>query len=199
MNDREFFNNLASKWDEICNHDDKKLREIMKLSKMRENSKVLDVGTGTGVLVKYLLEYSPIAIKAVDLSENMIEVARNKYNNDNVEFIVKDIMDFQEGNFNYIFLYSVYPHFMDKDELFGHLYKLLKVDGKIVIAHSESKEKINNIHKKSDTVKEHMLPAVEVTSNIMSKYFKVEEAIDNENMYYISGIKIKGGELKVES
>ncbi|MBU5485140.1 class I SAM-dependent methyltransferase [Clostridium sp. MSJ-11] len=189
MNDREFFNNLASKWDEICNHDDKKLREIINLSNIRENSKILDVGTGTGVLVKYLLECSPIVIKAVDLSENMIEVAKSKYNNDNVEFIVSDIMDFHEGEFEYIFLYSVYPHFIDKDKLFLHLHKLLNINGKIVIAHSESKERINNIHKKNDSVKDHMLPSVEVTSNIMSKYFEVEKSIDNEDMYYISAVK----------
>ena len=29
MNNREFFNSLAYKWDEMCHHDDKKIRKIL--------------------------------------------------------------------------------------------------------------------------------------------------------------------------
>lgn len=190
MNDREFFNSLASKWDEICNHDELKIRKIIELSKVEKGCKVLDVGTGTGVLVKYLLELLPETIKAVDLSENMIEIAKGKYNDERVEFVAGDIMEFHEGNFDYIFLYSVYPHFTDKEKLFSHLYKLLNENGKIIIAHSESKEKINNIHKKSDSVKDHLLPEGKVTANIMSRYFQIDKIIDDEEMYFVSGILV---------
>ena len=59
MNSREFFNGLAYKWDEMCHHDDKKIRKILDLADIKKESKILDIGTGTGILISYLLEKSP--------------------------------------------------------------------------------------------------------------------------------------------
>lgn len=189
MDNKEFFNKVAFEWDKRCKHDDVKLRKIIDLSSIRSNAKVLDVGTGTGILISYLLEKSPLKITAIDISENMIMVAKEKYKDDRVEFIVKDVMDFNEKGFDYIFIYSAYPHFNDKEALFKHLLDRLNQGGKIIIAHSDSKEKINQIHSRNDIVKDHVLPAAEVTTKIMSKYFRIDKVIDSEEMYYISGVR----------
>lgn len=189
MDNKEFFNKVAFEWDKMCNHDDIKVRKIIDLAKIVSHAKILDIGTGTGILVSYLLEKSPLKIIAVDISENMIKVAKEKYNDDRVEFVVKDIMEFNDRGFDYIFIYSAYPHFNDKEALFRHLVDRLTCGGKIIIAHSQSKEKINQIHAKNDTVKEDVLAPVELTSKIMSKYFRVDTTIDNDEMYYISGVK----------
>jgi len=190
MDNREYFNNLADKWDQICHHDEKKLNRIIELTGVKTNAKILDVGTGTGVLVKFLLATSPAKIVAVDIAERMIAVAQKKYPNESrVDFKVADIREFKEKGFDYIFLYSVYPHFDDKEGLFNHLASLLNEDGKIVIAHSESKEKINARHGESQIVKNDLLPAAEVTSLLMSKYFSIEKVIDDDEMYYLLGKK----------
>lgn len=185
----EVFNNIAFKWDEICKHDDAKLRKIIELSAVKEGSRILDVGTGTGILISYLLKTHPSNLTAVDISDNMISIADSKYKESNVKFIVTDIMDFYEDGFDYIFLYSVYPHFPDKNALFKHLSSLLHTGGKIIIAHSESKEKINEIHNKSEHFKNHILLSANKTAGIMSKYFKINMVIDNEDMYFISGTR----------
>lgn len=189
MDNREFFNSLAYKWDEICNHDDKKIREILELSNVEKNSKILDIGTGTGILISYLLEKSPSKLVGVDISENMIEVARKKYKDEDVKFIVSDIMNFNEDKYDYIFIYSAYPHFKDKEKLFEHLSKLLNENGKVIIAHSQSRDEINHVHSKSDIVKEDILLSVEDNSKIINKYLKIEKTIDNSEMYYIEAIK----------
>ncbi|MDR5588497.1 MULTISPECIES: class I SAM-dependent methyltransferase [Clostridium] len=189
MDDLEFFNSVAFKWDEMCKHDDKKIRRIIELSDIKSGSKILDVGTGTGILISYLLEKSPTKIVAVDNSENMIKVCKSKYNDKRVEFIVNDIMNLENYTFDYIFIYSAYPHFKDKYALFNKLYNLLNKDGKIVIAHSDSKEKINNVHLKKPQIKYNVLPPVENTIIIMNNYFYIDKSIDNEEMYYVSGIK----------
>lgn len=189
MNNREFFNGLAHKWDEITNHDDKKIKTIIELSSVENGSKILDIGTGTGILISYLLQTLPSGITAVDISENMISMAKQKYNDNRVEFVAQDIMEYKDSGFDYIFLYSAYPHFSDKHRLFSHLSELANNRGKIVIAHSMSKEKINEIHKKNNDTRKDSLPPVEVTSQIMSNYFIVDKMIDNDDMYYISGIK----------
>lgn len=189
MNKKEFFNSVAYKWDEMCNHDDNKLKRIIKLAEVKKDSKILDVGTGTGILINYLLGTSPEKITAIDISDNMIEVAKSKYRDARVEFIVKDIMEYDEKGYDYIFLYSVYPHILNKEALFLHLSAIVNTGGKIIIAHSESREKINNVHKSCDDVCDDILPSAEITSGIMSKYFKVEKSIDSDEMYYVTGVK----------
>jgi ubiquinone/menaquinone biosynthesis C-methylase UbiE len=189
MDSKEFFNKVAFEWDKMCNHDDIKLRKMIDLASIRNNAKILDVGTGTGILVSYLLEKSPLKITAIDISKNMIMVAKEKYKDNRVEFIVKDVMEFNDKGFDYIFIYSAYPHFNDKEALFKHLLDRLNDGGKIIIAHSESKEKINQIHSKKDVVKDDVLEPAEVTTKIMSKYFKIDNVIDNEEMYYISAFR----------
>lgn len=190
MDNKEYFNGLAFKWDQICNHNAEKLRKIIELTGVNSNSSILDVGTGTGVLVKYLLETLPSKVIGVDIAENMIGVARKKYKNDDiVEFIVSDILEFEQKDFDYIFMYSVYPHFTDKDGLFGHLSNLMNNGSKIIIAHSESKEKINERHAESKVVKDDVLPSAKITTEIMSKYFLIDTVIDNDEMYYILGKK----------
>lgn len=189
MDIRDIFNNLAFKWDEICSHDDFKLRKIIELSTVKNGSKILDVGTGTGVLVSYLLDTFPSSLTAIDISDNMISIAKSKYIGRDVNFVTGDIMDYNEGGFDYVFLYSVYPHFTDKKILFKHLHSIMNIEGKIVIAHSQSKEKINEVHSKSDHFQNHVLQSGTSTSKIMSNYFAIDMIIDNKDMYYVSGIK----------
>lgn len=188
MNNREFFNDLAYKWDSMCHHDDNKIRRIIDLSNVKENSKILDIGTGTGILISYLLEKSPKEIVAVDISENMIEVAKRKYEDQNVKFVVSDIMEFDEENFDYIFIYSAYPHFGDKEKLFNHLAKLLNKSGKVIIAHSQSRAEINHVHSKAEEVKEDILLSAEENIKIINKYLNVDKSIDDSEIYYISAI-----------
>lgn len=190
MNDREFFNQVAFKWDDMCHHDENKINHIIDISEVKKDSKILDVGTGTGVLIKYLMETNPKEIHGVDLSENMIQVAKSKYKDDRVKFYAEDIVEFnEEKDFDYVFIYSAYPHFKDKEKLFSHLRKLMKENGKIIICHSQSKEDINRVHASKEAVKEHILPKAEITCEIMKDYFKINKCIDNDEMYYISAVK----------
>lgn len=185
MDNREFFNSLAYEWDEMCHHDYNKIRKILELAEIKDNSKILDIGTGTGILISYLLEKLPSKLVGVDISEKMIEVAKEKYKDKNVQFVVSDIINFNEDKYDYIFIYSAYPHFKDKEKLFEHLSKLLNSDGKIVIAHSQSRNEINQIHSKKDEVKEDVLLPVEDNVEIIKKYLKIGKIVDNSQMYYI--------------
>lgn len=190
MNNKEFFNSIASEWDDkYGHHDANKVKKIIEMSNIKKGSSILDVATGTGVLISYLLETSPSKITAVDISDKMIEIAKKKYENSKVEFVVQDVMDFSRGSYDYVFVYSAYPHFKDKKALFKHLYSLINDGGKLIIAHSESRDKINEVHRHSNTVCNDILPEIHETYKVMSEYFNVENSIDNDEMYYISGIK----------
>ncbi|MFC1808246.1 methyltransferase domain-containing protein [Candidatus Omnitrophota bacterium] len=76
------------------------------ISKVRDEDyySVLEVGCGTGNFTKLLREYFPSAsLRAVDISAKMIEVAKEKLGNFNIDFIVDDAESLSVGrDFNLI-------------------------------------------------------------------------------------------------
>ncbi len=148
---REFFDERAERWDEISVHNLKKVQYIADLLEIQSNDKILDVGTGTGIMIpfyeKRLLEG---CVVAVDYSEKMIEVARLKYpqkEHPRVSFQVCDVYDLKyEAAFDLVVCYSCFPHFADQPLVLKILTKALKKGGRLAVAHSDSARKINDVH-----------------------------------------------------
>lgn len=195
MEQKEFFNSMAYEWDTYCKHDREKIKFILKLLDIKEGSKILDVGTGTGVLVPYLSNYvgEEGKVIAIDAAEKMIEVAQSKYNFENVLFVCGDVLkaDLPKNTFDYIICYSVFPHFKDKLEIIETVSKLLKSGGKFIICHSQSRDAINSMHRKaSEVVAEDNLPDVETIRNYFQQVsITIIYKIDNGEMFVIIGEK----------
>lgn len=193
---KDFFNSVASTWDETSNHNMTKVEYILDLVRIKSGSNVLDVGTGTGILIPSLYRRVTQSgyIKAIDMADKMIEVARKKYKCDNVIFECGDVLDMNDDKviYDHIICYSMFPHFQcRKKEAVNKLAQKLKNGGKLTICHSQSREEINNIHSRADeAVKEDNLP----TMATMREYFstaglKVLEEVDNEKMFVIIGCR----------
>lgn len=196
MSQKDFFNNMADTWDEICNHDMIKIEYILDLIDIKKGSHVLDVGTGTGVLIPSLFQRVTQSgcIKAIDLAEKMIEVAQRKNEYENVIFECIDVLEIKgnEDIYDHIICYSMFPHFKcRKAEAVSRMTEKLKVGGNFTICHSQSRESINNLHRGVDeVVKEDNLPPME----IMRQYFldaglKVIKEVDSTDMFVIIGCK----------
>ena len=192
---KDFFNNIANTWDEVCNHNMIKVEYILDLIDIKKGSHVLDVGTGTGVLIPSLSQRVGKLgrVKAVDIAEKMIEVAKEKNKYENIVFECADILENNEiESYDYIICYSMFPHFQDrKEEAVCKLAKKLKENGRLIICHSQSREDINNLHKSADeTVKEDNLPTMKTMESFFSKAgLKILEEVDNEDMFIIMGYK----------
>ena len=71
-----FFDQMSEQWDTICRHDEMKLRYLLSRVSIQSGDSVLDVGTGTGVLIPYIRELNHEGnIRAIDMSPGMIAVA----------------------------------------------------------------------------------------------------------------------------
>ncbi len=192
LDQRIFFNNMATKWDEICHHDEKILKSFMELLDIKTGQSVLDVGSGTGILLPYILEEigKTGRICAVDYAEEMIKISRNKNVNSNIEFKSVDFYDIKPDiyRFDCIICYSMFPHVSDKEKAIAHFVSLLNNNGKLLICHSESRDDINKCHRESDkTVSEHILPpAVEISRIMETAGLEIIHEIDKE-FYYILG------------
>jgi len=96
---------------------------------------VLDVACGTGTLLKMLYDKYSIAAYGIDISENMINKAKEK--NKNFRFDVGSASDLHIANDNSIEVVTVsaaYHHFRDTDLFLREAYRVLKPGGSIYIA-----------------------------------------------------------------
>ncbi|MHA1618427.1 MAG: class I SAM-dependent methyltransferase, partial [Promethearchaeota archaeon] len=189
----EFFNTRAEDWDNIVTHIPEKVAYIVNLLEISPEARILDVGTGTGILIPYLSSKlsSKGEITAIDYSEGMITVASQKYPKTEyprVSFLVQDAYEApMTAQYDVIVCYSCFPHFPDKPKILAHFVQGLAPGGKFMIAHSDSRDGINNIHKDaSDTVTEDNLPPMQEMIDMAEKVgLKIRNTIDSADYFIL--------------
>ncbi|MCW4019453.1 MAG: class I SAM-dependent methyltransferase [Candidatus Bathyarchaeota archaeon] len=172
---RAFFNERAEIWDEITVHNLEKVQYITKLLEINSNDRVLDVGTGTGIMIPFYERYLVAgSVVAVDHSKKMIEVAQSKYPEKEhplISFLVSDVYDLKfDAEFDLVVCYSCFPHFIDQSLAIKALCTALKKGGRLVVAHSDSAKKINGVHMDSGVeIENDFLPSMELLKQMMKK------------------------------
>ena len=185
---KEFFDSIAPKWDNEPIADKKILDIILDNGGIRENIDILDVACGTGVLFPYYLERNVKSITAIDLSPEMVKIAKSKFPQANVicgdaENIILD------KQFDAIMIYNAFPHFPEPEKVIENLSKALKTGGRFTIAHGLSKKELDEIHQKSADAVSNVLPECDDLAKMLSPYFNVDIMISDDKMYQISGTK----------
>lgn len=182
---KDFFDSLADKW----NNDDNNYEIINSLLDkigIKENSKVLDVACGIGVITPMLQKRSKALVKAIDLSPNMISKAKKLHNDNNLEFICGDFLEYKfDDKFDYIIIFNAYPHFLDVDKLALAAYNNLNQNGKLIIMHDISKDELNSHHMAKAMGVSRYFDEPKKEYRYFDKYFKLKEYIDNKDSYYM--------------
>lgn len=181
---KEFFNKKASSWDKHNIPKEEILDLIFNKGFLIENCSILDVGCGTGILFNYFIKYNAKSITGIDISKNMIDIAKLKY--PNIKLICDNILFFDDENkYDVVVLYNTLPHIYDLDLLFTNIKKLLIKDGKLIIAFGQSRDKTNLIHKSVPDGISFELPTLEDLCRIISKYFNIDYSISDDVLYEI--------------
>ena len=189
--DLKFFDEMAPKWDsmEVKSYP-AKINEILDKVTVPEGGQILDLGTGTGVLVPYLSERVGDRghVVAVDGSSGMLAEARRKFGDlANVEFLQADFEeDLIDGQFDRIMLYCVYPHLKTPHDTLKWLRKVnLKPGGKIVIAFPNDENFVNHIHGDVEA-HSHLLPPARVLADELALVgFNIEYAYSDPERYVV--------------
>ncbi|SCH49612.1 class I SAM-dependent methyltransferase [Romboutsia sp. 1001713B170207_170306_H8] len=191
MSQVDFFDSVAKNWDNMIEVNESKINYILSKLKLKEDDTILDVSTGTGVLIPFLIKLSPNGlIRGVDISKGMLDIACEKFKKiPNVHFDLVDVEDENiESKYDKIILYSMYPHLEDKTNTISKLVKNnLRNNGILMIAHSNSRKFLNNLHKNADErVNESLLMEVSKQKEVfINASLNVIEAFEDDEMYYI--------------
>ena len=185
---REFFNDFAPRWDNEPIADREIIDTILDNSGVTESIDILDIGCGTGVLFPYYLERNVKSITAVDLSPEMVKIAKSKFPQANVICGDAENMTFT-NQFDVIMIYNAFPHFPNPNALIENLSKAIKPNGRISIAHGMSKKELDDIHMKSAGKVSNILPECEELKKMLEPYFNVDIMISNDKMYQVTGTK----------
>lgn len=188
----DFFNQICRHWDEISKPDSHKIHFLLQKLSWNVSKRVLDVGTGTGILLPFIRHYSPKSlIQAIDIADGMIDIAKTKYAKwKNINWIVSDIeKQIYRGKFDQIILYSVFPHLTRKTETISYLVNhCLTDEGELLIAHAQSREFLNHLHKhKDERVSNDSLIEIENQCSIFEQQgLGIIDADESDEYYYIA-------------
>ncbi len=135
---KEFFNKVCYEWDKTFDSKRKEQDELVKEIGLNGSERILDVGTGIGVMVPSYLKYlDKGSVKAIDYSENMIAVALQRFVPEkypNVRFETVNLYDMtEEGEYDLVVCYSCLPHFFDHDRAIRILARSLKEGGRLAV------------------------------------------------------------------
>jgi len=184
---KEFFDRHATHWDQHLKYGEKRdqLEEVVSWFGVRDGDFVLDVGTGTGVLLPYLKEAAGTRgkVAAIDFSLKMLKQAKGREpagDNGLVNAAVMAI-PFRSGRFDRVTCFSAFPHFPDKKKALDEMVRVLKRNGHLFIAHLHSVEEINALHEATGgAVIQDRLPDPEVLRTLLGNSGVCDVSVVNQ-------------------
>ena len=196
MTEAEFFTSCAEHWDGMRAENPQRLRALVHMTGLQPGSRVLDVGSGTGVLLPYLHEVVGAGgeLVAVDFSSGMLERARKKFAGlGNIIFQVQDVMQMPETDaavkYDAVVSLNFFPHMgAHKKDYIAKMRQLLRQGGKLVIMHDISRDRVNAIHGACEHVREDRLPDAAVVAGWLQEAgYRDITTVDNDEIYFVEG------------
>ena len=187
----EFFDRMAPGWDADMIKNDAIIGKILDNAEIEEGQDILDVACGTGVMFPYYLERNVASVTGIDISPEMAKLAEGKFAGEaRVQVICGDVeeVDFDK-KFDRIVVYNALPHFPKPKRLIKLLSGLLKENGRLTIAHGQSRETIDGHHKGTASKVSNGLMSADSLKKLFDPHFDVEVMISNSRMYQVSGVK----------
>ena len=183
-----FFDRLAPGWDADMIRNDDIIATILDNAGVAAGMDVLDVACGTGVLFPDYLQRNVGSLTAVDISPEMVKIARSKF--PQVTVLCGDVQTVDFGRqFDAIMIYNAFPHFPEPEALIATLSNLLKPGGTLTVAHGMSRAAIDRHHEGSASKVSIGLMHEDALETLFVKHLRVTTKIADDRMYQVTGRK----------
>ena len=198
MSRRDYFDEVAHLWDGWNEREDMglRLREGLRALGVGPDERIVDLGSGTGILTGHLLELlgEEGRIVAVDFSPRMHEIAARKIADPRVRFELAEAarLPLDDASVDRVLCFSTWPHFPDPVAVLEEAWRALKPGGPLHVWHLASRETINSIHRGvGGVIAEDLLaPASELARMGREAGFAVETQLDEPDRYLVSLAKV---------
>lgn len=168
----------------------KNIAAIISLASISENSRILDIGCGTGVAFSELLLKKPSKLVGVDICEKAIQTASTSFKDSRIKLIQSNLYDMKENEFDIAFIYNSYVEFSNKVQFAEKISSVLSKYGRFIIAFNQSRNSVNyQQYSNGQTSKPTELYSVYREATIFSKWFHIDIMVDTSQLYILSGIK----------
>ena len=189
---KEYFDQLAPTWDkELTRERLNSLGNIVKELGIELGWHVLDIGSGTGVLLPFLIAElgDKGKVVALDFSAEMLVQAQAKNFPAIVDFAQADVFAIPLANnaLDLAICNSAFPHFGDKVKALAEIARVLKNKGRLVICHTMGREILNQLHQSiGGAVANDLLPdELQVRQIIRQVGLKITRFEDNPQRYLV--------------
>lgn len=183
-----FFDKRASEWDDMQLRNEKVINFILDKGAVTKGADVLDVACGTGVLFADYLERDVASVTGIDISDEMLKVAKEKF--PQIRLICDDAETYAfKDKYDVVMIYNAFPHFPSPEQLLINLSKALNDGGRLTVAHGISEEELEKCHSAAAKDVSLPLPSKEKLADMMSANFEVDVMISDEEKYIVSGVK----------
>ncbi|HUU64987.1 MAG TPA: methyltransferase domain-containing protein [Dehalococcoidales bacterium] len=193
---QEYFDQLAPTWDkELTRERLKCLGNIVKELGIEPGYYVLDIGSGTGVLLPFLIAElgDEGKVVALDFSAEMLGQAKAKNFQPIVGFAQADVLaiPLADDSVDLAMCNSVFPHFDDKVRALKEIARVLRNNGRLVICHTMSREMLNRLHQSiGGIVASDLLPdESQLRGLIKQAGFKITYFEDSPERYLVIAVK----------
>lgn len=184
----DFFDKLAPTWDARTIRRENAIQEILDKGGIVRGARVLDIGCGTGVLVPDYLKREVASVLGVDISPEMLKIAKEHYKDSRVGFLCADAETMQlSEQFDCIMVHNAFPHFMHPEALVQNLSSFLAPGGRLTIAHSMSRAEIDKRHEGKPHTVSLKLPSETELAVLLAKFLTVDVTVSDDEKYIVSG------------
>ena len=185
-----FFDERAATWEQRCYPPEarRRLAALVPRFGVERGDCVLDMGTGTGVLIPYLRDGVGDAgrILSFDVSFEMVRRAGCKERDAKGLCVQATAMRIpaRDGAFDRVVCFAAFPHFADKPAAMREMARVVRPGGEVVIAHLLSRAELARHHGGHPAVAEDALPDDATMRGLLRDAGLVEGSItDGPGMY----------------
>ncbi len=161
-----------------------RLAELVRSFGLAPGSTVVDVGTGTGVLLSFLREAIGGGghLIAMDFAFRMLEQAKARHDDAGALLINASVesIPLRSGEVDQVTCFAAFPHFPNKAKALGEMVRVLRAGGQLTVAHLKSAEEINQLHSRMGGAVAHdSLPDPEALQRLMEESGLSEVTVKN--------------------